>query len=477
MNKDKRLLQQLASVLRDKASQFEANREISKRQVADEAQALRDLINTVEADLIRKIDRLFENNAFAAASTELEDYSESAFIDCNKLERVSREPVPPVTGPSEDDYQEVQKVILELINFERRTREAPLRTTGRAISFDEIELSWSSVIGAVSYQVEGRRLSDSAFSKIYEGNSLKHTATGLEPGTKYLFHLRSVFGDGTVSEWSREIEVITQEVPVPCNITANIISCDTVSVSWSPVPAEGAFYRVCIVEATENGVKSCVVDCGQNTRHKLIGSSTKYSFSVQAGRGNAWSNWSSTVSVSVPKWKECVWKECPDDVDKWYKYYLDYNNPRTVTKANDGMKRCTVIGNTALPQNKVTSWNIKILKSKNNDGDGMHIGVAPFDINQSEGANYNKCGWYFSCYYSALFSGPSHNCNNKKYGPKENVHAGDNVDVVMDTTKGELSFSVNNVDYSVAFDGISLDKPLVPCVLLYWKDDSVELII
>ena len=47
----------------------------------------------------------------------------------------------------------------------------------------------------------------------------------------------------------------------------------------------------------------------------------------------------------------------------------------------------------------------------------------------------------------------------------------------MDITKGELSFVVDGVNLGVAFDGIPLDKPLVPCVLFYWREDSVELII
>ena len=47
----------------------------------------------------------------------------------------------------------------------------------------------------------------------------------------------------------------------------------------------------------------------------------------------------------------------------------------------------------------------------------------------------------------------------------------------MDTTKGELSFVVGSVNLGVAFDGIQLDKPLVPCVILGCGDDSVELII
>ena len=42
----------------------------------------------------------------------------------------------------------------------------------------------------------------------------------------------------------------------------------------------------------------------------------------------------------------------------------------------------------------------------------------------------------------------------------------------MDTTKGELSFVVNSVNLGVAFDGIPLDKPLVPCAILCCEGDS-----
>ena len=80
-----------------------------------------------------------------------------------------------------------------------------------------------------------------------------------------------------------------------------------------------------------------------------------------------------------------------------------------------------------------------------------------------------------------MWSGPPHNYRGKEYGPRKEegqyVHEGDNVGVVMDTTKGELSFVVNGVNLGVAFEGIPLDKPLVPCVLLGCEGDSVELII
>ena len=51
-----------------------------------------------------------------------------------------------------------------------------------------------------------------------------------------------------------------------------------------------------------------------------------------------------------------------------------------------------VIGNAPLPHSKVSSWNIKILKSRSNNGFCIFIGVALSDINQNEDDNYNKCG-------------------------------------------------------------------------------------
>ena len=47
----------------------------------------------------------------------------------------------------------------------------------------------------------------------------------------------------------------------------------------------------------------------------------------------------------------------------------------------------------------------------------------------------------------------------------------------MDTTKGNLSFALDGVNLGVAYKGIPLDKPLVPCVILWYAGDSVELVI
>ena len=209
---------------------------------------------------------------------------------------------------------------------------------------------------------------------------------------------------------------------------------------------------------------------------------TKYAVKVAVGlEVGEKAEWSDEAEFSTPEFSGCcAWKECPDHVGNWSKYTVSKENPRTVICLSSYGSWCTITGNTPLPHSKVTSWSIKILRSKFNDGNGIYIGIAPSGIDQNEDGNHNKCGWYFNCYDSTLWSGPPHSYNDKAYGPRKEeerkyVHTGDSVSVVMDTTKGELSFVVDGVNLGVAYDGIPLDKPLVPCVILGEEGDSVEL--
>ena len=91
------------------------------------------------------------------------------------------------------------------------------------------------------------------------------------------------------------------------------------------------------------------------------------------------------------------------------------------------------------------------------------------------------CGWYIYCYSSTLRYGPPHDYKWKEYGAwkgnGEYVHTGDSVGVVVDMAKGELSFVVKGVNVGVAYEGIPLDKPLVPCIILWHEGDSVKCVI
>ena len=190
---------------------------------------------------------------------------------------------------------------------------------------------------------------------------------------------------------------------------------------------------------------------------------TDYTFRIRAVRRNSVGEWSNVVKGRTQKesFETSGWKECPDNVDENRKYSVDKKNPRVATNITDGYDDCTITGNTPLPPNKATSWSIKILKSLMYNGYCIYIGVAPSDIDQNEDDNYDNCGWYFNCYYSQLFSGPPHNYCGKSYGPRKGkgwgdyVHNGDSVGIVMDTTKGELSYVLDGVNFGVAFEGVS----------------------
>ena len=91
--------------------------------------------------------------------------------------------------------------------------------------------------------------------------------------------------------------------------------------------------------------------------------------------------------------------------------------------------------------------------------DGIFIGVAPFGIDRNT-CNYDKCGWYFNCYGSTLWSGPPHDYNWKEYEPmkekREYVHTGDSVGVMIDTENGNFSFALDGANLGVAYERIPL---------------------
>ena len=271
---------------------------------------------------------------------------------------------------------------------------------------------------------------------------------------------------------------VDSSIPVPTNITADATAWDTITIKWDAVKG-ASFYQT----EVDGGKPEIPSSRRVFTKRGLL-PETEHTFRVRTVVDDSVSEWSDAVRGRTPKqsFEECVWKECPDVVYKSCEYTVDKKNSRIASKTNTG-GCCTIIGNTPLLPNSITLWTIKILQSRSNDGAGINIGVAPFDINQNDDGEYLcSCGWYFNCYNSILWSGPPHNYDCKEYGSiKEEggqyVHTGDFVGVVMDTENGELFFVVNEENLGVAYEGIPLDKPLVPCVLLYEADDSVELII
>ena len=118
-------------------------------------------------------------------------------------------------------------------------------------------------------------------------------------------------------------------------------------------------------------------------------------------------------------------------------------------------------------------WKIKILKSKYKQ---IMVGVAPidFDINSS---SYESCGWYLYCHENynipLLYSGPPYNYRGKATNLNK---VKDEIIIVMNMKKRKLKFILDNEDKGESYSNIPIDKPIFPVVLLYNKDDSVEIV-
>lgn len=275
-------------------------------------------------------------------------------------------------------------------------------------------------------------------------------------------------------------ENIDEIMPVPENIVAKSDLWNSITLTWdvSPLLIRYNYSNWLYQIEMDDAIQGMLIE-KMFTKRRLLPQST-HRFRLRMVKDNTVSRWSEYVvceTAKLPDFAGCVWKESPRR-----DYSLGRWNPKIVVAGDTNITSwCTVTGTIPLPLSKVTLWSVKVKRFHETPNNDIFVGIAPFDIVLTEERNQMKYGWYLSCYSSKLWAGPPHNSfGNVQYGPVKRdgnyVHKGDTVGVIVDTTKGDLSFVVNGVDYGVAFDGIPLDKPFLPCVLLKDEGDSVELI-
>ena len=114
-------------------------------------------------------------------------------------------------------------------------------------------------------------------------------------------------------------------------------------------------------------------------------------------------------------------------------------------------------------------WKIKILKTTYKY---IMVGVAPIDFDINLERNFEKCGWYYYCYNSTLWSGPPFNYRDKSSGLSK---INNEIIVIMNMKKRTIKFKINNEDKGDSYINIPIDKPIFPAVLLYNTNDSIEI--
>ena len=147
-------------------------------------------------------------------------------------------------------------------------------------------------------------------------------------------------------------------------------------------------------------------------------------------------------------------------------------NGLIATKKNGNNWNCTIIGDRPIPKNMKSIWKIKLNNFDNLSHNwNILVGIGP-NNSQNESSFYKKC-WTFVCDNSSLIEKGKQIIYNNHSGK---LKKGDIVEIIFERRYGILSFSVNKIDYGIAFSEISKEEELYPIIIIYHQNDSVEII-
>ena len=181
----------------------------------------------------------------------------------------------------------------------------------------------------------------------------------------------------------------------------------------------------------------------------------------------------------IKEWKENKTKENEKDSEEYkfkFKEGLNYslNENRTIATKNSGKNdwNCYIIGDKEIPINKISKFKIKLNEFKMKSGNlwDVLIGIGPDMIENK--ANFHRSCWSLICGNSDIYDKEKRQISYSKGTLKK----GDIVEVIIDRIKGNLSFGLNGVNLGIGCQNIPNDIILFPCIGIYDKLESVEIV-
>jgi len=173
--------------------------------------------------------------------------------------------------------------------------------------------------------------------------------------------------------------------------------------------------------------------------------------------------------INLENYKKYAFKTCPINAKDEMKFSITGDNNNILTKTGKDGWYGTICINELDKSIEEHIWKIKILKTNNKI---IMVGVAPIDFDINLERNFEKCGWYYYCINSSLWSGPPFNYEDKESGLSE---INNEIIVIMNMKKRTIKFKINNEDKGDSYINIPIDKPIFPAVLLYDQNDSIEI--
>ena len=146
------------------------------------------------------------------------------------------------------------------------------------------------------------------------------------------------------------------------------------------------------------------------------------------------------------------------------------NDFKTIKKiSGNNVWNCTAVGDTCLIKGKINKWKIKV-NNINPNPSHLLIGIVPSNIDLNGINNYKKG-------YCTNFDnfGP-HNLGNYTATLNFRGKRDDIVEIIVDLEKGQLSYSLNDIDLGVFFDNIDKSIDYVPFAEMYHIGTEITLI-
>ena len=146
------------------------------------------------------------------------------------------------------------------------------------------------------------------------------------------------------------------------------------------------------------------------------------------------------------------------------------NDFKTIKKiSGDNIWNCTAIGDTYLIKGKINKWKIKV-NNINPNPSHLLIGIIPSNIDLNRINNYAK-GYCTNFDNFGLHNLRNYTVTFNFRGKKDDI-----VEIIVDLEKGQLSYSLNDIDLGVFCDNIDKNIDYVHFVEMYHIGTEITLI-
>ena len=155
----------------------------------------------------------------------------------------------------------------------------PAGLTATAISTSQINLKWTAVTGATSYQVYRSYGASTSYTRVAIVTAPSYSNTGLAAGTRYNYKVRAV-KSGNIGDFTAAKTAYTKPT-IPTGLSAKTVSTSQIDLSWTAVSGATS-YQVYRSTGTSTSYTRIAIVTAPAYSNKGLAPGTRYNYKVCA---------------------------------------------------------------------------------------------------------------------------------------------------------------------------------------------------